>query len=124
MAIDLFKMAGRFGDVLRDMTAPVGFADAKKEPSLEAYLDHLDKTHARGLDFKQLNTLPVWKTFERELQAREKGLLDALRRAPPRDVLRLQAQLAELEFLLKLVPEGIAQGEAAGRELADRSDTE
>jgi hypothetical protein len=120
--IDLYKAAGRYGDILKDLFAES--KTAQPDHQLEARLDMLDEFEKRGQDFKALSVFPCWKTMEKVLRDREQFLLSALRHAPPKDVLRLQAQLEELEFILNLLPEGIAQGEAASRELAERSDVD
>lgn len=113
---DIFTAAGRMGDILRKLP-PLLRLNAPKETTFEAHLSMLEDRQQRGSEFASLADHPNWKTFDAELSAREEQLLDALRHAPLKDVVRLQAQLAELSFLRRIVPEGIAMGDAAREEL-------
>lgn len=115
---DIFTAAGRMGDMLRLM--PPFLAKPAQEPSQAEFIDLLETRVQRGRELASLNAHPNWRSFDAELAAREVYLLEVLRSAPLKDVVRIQAQLAEVKFLRQIVPEGIAQGAVALQELTER----
>ena len=112
----LFKHTGAFGRAM----AKLGPLPVRQQSNP---LDHYKLELARdlGVQLKPLVDFAPFRAFTDQLKIREQLLLSALRSAPLRDVAQIQAQLKELGAVLQCVPDAIAQGDAASKQLDERS---